>query len=99
MCSPLIWQQTSLLQENRFPSTELEGDKLDEEENPKKEVIELWRRNPVECVKELMGNPAFRDVMRYAPERVYDDEDGKSRVYNEMWPGDWWWNLQVSAYL
>ena len=60
-----------------------------------KETLELWRRDPVECVRELIGNPAFQNGMRYAPERVYADEDGKTRVYKEMWSGDWWWDMQV----
>ena len=76
---------------------ELEGDELDEEDKLKKEVIELWRRDSVECMKELMGNPTFQDVMYYVLERVYNDGDGKLRVYNEMWTGNWWWNMQVSA--
>jgi hypothetical protein len=59
------------------------------------EKLELWRRNPVDCVKELMSNPAFKAVLRYAPERVYRDKEGKIRVYDEMWTGDWWWDTQV----
>jgi Plavaka transposase len=27
--------------------------------------VELWRRDPVECVRELIGNPAFREVISY----------------------------------
>ncbi|KAF8808413.1 Zn-finger domain-containing protein [Phlegmacium glaucopus] len=38
------------------------------------EKLELWRRDPVECVKELLGNPALKNHMRYAPERVYEDK-------------------------
>jgi hypothetical protein len=59
------------------------------------ERLELWRRDPVECVQELMENPAFRDHMAYAPERVYKDKEGKVRIYDEMWTANWWWDLQV----
>ena len=59
------------------------------------EEVELWRRNPVDCVKELMGNPAFRDAMSYVPERVYTDQAGTNRVFDEMWTADWWWDTQV----
>src|SRR5882724_12608725 len=34
--------------------------------------------------------------MRFAPEKAYEDSDGKNRIFDEMWTGDWWWNLQVS---
>lgn len=61
----------------------------------KVEELELWRRDPVECMKDLMGNPAFRDHISYVPERAFEDEEGQSRVYDEMWSGDWWWKTQV----
>jgi hypothetical protein len=50
----------------------------------------------VECIHELIGNPAFRDKMQYVPEKVYEDRDAKVRIFDEMWTGDWWWNLQVN---
>ncbi|KAJ7898981.1 hypothetical protein B0H13DRAFT_2519672 [Mycena leptocephala] len=73
---------------------EIVGDEKDAHGNLKKEEVEFWKRDPVECIKELMGNAAFREKMRYAPQKVYRDEDGKQREFNEMWTGDWWWNLQ-----
>ena len=63
------------------------------------EDLELWRRDPVECVKELIGNPAFKEFMSYVPERVYVDNKGQERIYDEMWTGDWWWETQVSCEL
>ena len=59
------------------------------------ERLELWKRDPVECVKELMGNPMFKDSLEYAPQKHFMDEEGKNRVFDEMWTGDWWWNTQV----
>jgi len=59
------------------------------------EKLELWRRNPVECMKELMGNPIFKDALEYAPQKHFSDEEGTNRVFDEMWTGDWWWNTQV----
>ncbi|KDR74234.1 hypothetical protein GALMADRAFT_70686, partial [Galerina marginata CBS 339.88] len=58
------------------------------------ERLKLWRRDPVECVKELLGNPALRESMKYAPERHFEDEAGTNRIYDEMWTGDWWWDTQ-----
>jgi Plavaka transposase len=60
------------------------------------EKLELWRRDPIECVSELMGNPMFKDVLKYAPEKAYLDEEKYCHVYDEMWSADWWWDTQVS---
>jgi hypothetical protein len=58
--------------------------------------VELWRQNSIDCVCKLIGNPAFKDAMQFKPEMVFADADGKSCMYDEMWTGDWWWNIQVS---
>ncbi|KAJ7855999.1 Zn-finger domain-containing protein [Mycena leptocephala] len=72
------------------------GDRLDENGKMCTEELELWMRDPVECIKELMSNPAFKDHMAYAPERVYSRKDGKesSQIIDEMWTANWWWKLQ-----
>ena len=71
------------------------GDQLDENGQVMSEVLDLWRRDPVECVRELIGNPAFRAVMGYSPERIFSDPDLLNRVIDEMWSADWWWEVQV----
>ena len=72
------------------------GDWLtDDGERMPVEKLELWRRDPLECIKELMGNPTFIDAMQFAPERVYTDGERQNRQYDEMWTCDWWWNTQV----
>lgn len=60
------------------------------------EKLELWRRDPVECVMELLGNPAFKNHIKCAPEQKYKDAEGKIWVFDEMWTADWWWDTQVS---
>jgi Plavaka transposase len=47
------------------------GDILDGKGKLLREELELWLRNLVECVKDLIQNPAFRKSLAYAPERVY----------------------------
>lgn len=59
------------------------------------EVLELWHRDPVECVRELLGNPSFRKNQFYAPEQHFRSKDGTNRQYDEMWTADWWWKIQV----
>ncbi|GBE88899.1 hypothetical protein SCP_1403070 [Sparassis crispa] len=73
---------------------EVTGDLLDEKGQPRKKTLELWKRDPVECIKELIGNPAFKDAIRYAPEKVFADCNGDTRIYDETWTGQWWWDLQ-----
>ncbi|KAJ7147090.1 hypothetical protein C8R43DRAFT_1196388 [Mycena crocata] len=75
------------------------GDLPDLEKDPsgttmRREQNELWWRDPVECVEELMGNPLFRDAMRYAPEKLFADQTESNEVVNEMWTASWWWELQ-----
>ena len=72
------------------------GDLFDERGEQMTEEAELWLRPPLECMAELLGNPAFREHMVYSPSRVYTGEARLSRVYDEMWTGDWWWETQVS---
>ena len=62
----------------------------------RKETLEIWHRDPVECVRELIGKPAFDGCLVYAPERHFTDAAGESEVINEMWTARWWWTIQVS---
>ncbi|KAI9573154.1 hypothetical protein HD554DRAFT_2202408 [Boletus coccyginus] len=58
------------------------------------EELELWMRDPVACVQELIGNPVFDDSMAYTPEKVYVDQGEHMHRYDKMWTGDWWWQTQ-----
>ncbi|KAG1842604.1 hypothetical protein F4604DRAFT_1884714 [Suillus subluteus] len=58
------------------------------------EEVELWSRDPVECVKELIGNPSFKVDMAYTAARAYSDPVGEHRVIDEMWTADWWGEKQ-----
>ncbi|KDQ52229.1 hypothetical protein JAAARDRAFT_198407 [Jaapia argillacea MUCL 33604] len=46
------------------------GDKIHDDDEVMSEEVELWRRDPVECIQELIGNPMFCDHLAYAPELV-----------------------------
>ena len=48
------------------------------------------------CVRELLGNPGLKDYIKYAPERVFEDVEGKNRMFDEMWTANWWWDTQVN---
>ena len=75
----------------------VQGDRVDGDGEKMCENFELWIRNPVECIKDLIGNPLFKDHMVYAPSRAYMDDAGLQRVFDEMWTGDWWCDKQVST--
>ncbi|KAG1873944.1 hypothetical protein F4604DRAFT_1582388 [Suillus subluteus] len=71
------------------------GNREDEDRAFLEEEVELWSRDPVECVKELIGNPAFKVDMAYSPAKAYSDHAGQHRVIDEMWTADWWGEKQV----
>ncbi|KAI6017027.1 hypothetical protein EDC04DRAFT_2870151 [Pisolithus marmoratus] len=70
------------------------GDIATEDGNMRWEQLELWHWDPVECIMELIGNPAFQDAMAYVPERAYADSKGTNHIYDQMWTADWWWDVQ-----
>lgn len=74
----------------------VEGDLKDGDGKPLRAEMELWYRDPVKCIEEIISNPAFKEFMAYAPERVFSDETGNDRIYDETWTSDWWWKIQVS---
>jgi len=61
--------------------------------------IEFYYRNPVELVKEIIGNPTFNqpDAMAYEPVEIWvEGKNGeKVREYSEAWTADWWNEMQV----
>ena len=74
---------------------EVEGDLLDENGKKKKERLELWRRDPVECIRELISNPAFNDCIAFEPQRLFEDPFCEKPLISEMWTAEWWETVQV----
>lgn len=74
------------------------GDRQDRRGNALFEDLELWHRNPVDCIQELLENPAFENHVEFAPQRVYRTNVYTHREYGEMWTADWWWDKQVSSH-
>ncbi|KAG2157668.1 uncharacterized protein EDB93DRAFT_1246735 [Suillus bovinus] len=72
----------------------VKGNRTDENGQSLHEDLELWTRDPVECIKELIGNPLFKEYMVYAPSRAYEDEAGTKRIIDDMWTADWWCDKQ-----
>ena len=75
----------------------VKGDLMDESGKQLTETVEVWYRDPIACVRELIGNPMFAKMLAYAPELVFRDAKGTERQIDEMWTADWWWKMQVSS--
>ncbi|KAG1747493.1 hypothetical protein EDD22DRAFT_981909 [Suillus occidentalis] len=72
----------------------VQGNKTDEKGQMLHEDVEVWMRDPVECIKDLIGNSLFHDHMVYAPVRAYKDPAGLYQVINDIWTVDWWCDKQ-----
>jgi hypothetical protein len=83
----------------RCDAIKVTGDVIGADGMPVAENVELWWRNPVDCVQDLIGNPAFRENLSYVPQKVFTTGSGTTRIYDEAWTGDWWWMTQVSTQL
>lgn len=79
-----------------YDGFEVKGDLVDLDGLEKSEEAELWRRDPVEAIAELLSNPSFANDTHYMPERVFTAKDGKFvRWFGEMWTTEWWWEVLV----
>lgn len=58
------------------------GDLVDINGVPQNESVDVWFRDPIDCIKELLGNPMFADHMHYAPEKVFTDETKEEAIFN-----------------
>ena len=56
---------------------------------------QIYYQNPIDVIKSLWSNPTYANQMVFAPQKVWISSDKTSRLYNEMWTGDWWWKIQV----
>ena len=54
-------------------------------------------RDPKELISALLGNPAHAKDIVYRPKKVFTDSMKTTRIYNEMWTGEWWNTVQVSV--
>ena len=61
------------------------------------EVFVVRHRDPIQVIKSLWGDPALTKSMKYAPTKCWINKDMKERVYNEMWTGDYWNDVQVRS--
>ena len=56
---------------------------------------QIYYQNPIDVIKSLWSNPTYADQMVFSPQKLWTSSDKTSRLYNEMWTGNWWWKIQV----
>lgn len=64
-------------------------------ENFLKEEVEIWVRDIVEVIQELIGNTTFGNKLVFVPQQVNINGDPTMQKIDEMWTGDWWMRIQV----
>ncbi|KAK0492160.1 hypothetical protein EDD18DRAFT_1080142 [Armillaria luteobubalina] len=75
------------------------GDKIDCNGKLAVEELELWHCDPVECVKELLGNPTDEPRNSCRQKTQHLNSNGTNQIYDKMWTGNWWWDTQVCSSL
>ncbi|CAE6472817.1 unnamed protein product [Rhizoctonia solani] len=73
------------------------GDKIGPDNEPIVEKAELWYRDILGVIRELLGNHIYGMDLVFAPRQEFEDTEKTQRVYDEMWTGDWWLRLQTSG--
>ncbi|KAM5544364.1 hypothetical protein V8D89_002024 [Ganoderma adspersum] len=60
------------------------------------EVLDLWVRDPMAVITDLIGNPEFKDDLTYESSWTYEEEDGKivEEFVDDMPSAKWMWELQ-----
>ncbi|CDO75849.1 hypothetical protein BN946_scf184346.g10 [Trametes cinnabarina] len=82
------------------------GNRRDAKGRLMRQVLYCWGRNPVDAIADLIGNPEFKDDMRYAPVEEFSDEvlaeledadvgaAARARILSDFVNTDWWPRVQ-----
>ncbi|QRV85193.1 hypothetical protein RhiJN_13211 [Ceratobasidium sp. AG-Ba] len=80
-------------------AVKITGDKLGPDGKPITETVELWHRDILGVIRELVENDTYGKHLVFAPRTEWNDAEQTERKYDEMWTGDWWQKLQTSNLL
>ncbi|CUA75304.1 DNA annealing helicase and endonuclease ZRANB3 [Rhizoctonia solani] len=58
------------------------------------EIVELWKRNPLDVIRALLLDRKLQKYLHYVPQRHYTSRDCRNRRRGELWTGDWLWKVQ-----
>ncbi|KAJ3716762.1 hypothetical protein DFJ43DRAFT_1043218 [Lentinula guzmanii] len=61
------------------------------------QAFDLYRRDILECIQALYGNPDHCQYLCFTPERHYADADKTIRLYHDFNTGKWWWDTQKAV--
>jgi hypothetical protein len=62
----------------------------------KKEIVELWKQNALEIVKQLLRNKRLSKHINFKPHIKWTSLEKTERIRDEMYTADLMWQLQVS---
>src|SRR5262249_46304202 len=62
-----------------------------------KQNSQLWLHDPINVIQRLISTPEWADKIDYCPIQEWQSPERKTRIYSEMWTGDWWWDMQVGT--
>ena len=66
--------------------------------HPTKSPLQLFYRDPIECIQSLLNSPLSADEFEFAPYKLYKTAERSIRVYSEWLSGDVAWSMQVRAF-
>ena len=79
----------------------VEGTRVDENGRRMSEVLDLWARDPVCVVADLVSDPHFDGKSSYAPTQAVFERDGPDapeiQFFEDIPTGEWMWRVQVRA--
>ncbi|KAJ3911962.1 hypothetical protein F5877DRAFT_54695 [Lentinula edodes] len=61
------------------------------------QAFDFYKRDILECIRALYGNPDHCQYLCFTPERHYVDSDHTMRLYHDFNTGKWWWNTQKAV--
>lgn len=62
------------------------------------EVLELYYRPIMDCIRSLFADPNFVQHMLFEPEQHFANKEKTIHLYHDMHTGKWWWDTQVGLY-
>lgn len=60
-------------------------------------TYDVWYRDPLQIVRNMLANPDFNGEMEFAPYRDYTADN--KRYWKNFMSGDWAWNQAVGNFL
>jgi hypothetical protein len=67
--------------------------------HPTKNKINLYYRDPIECLQMLMRNPLLKDQLEFEPYHIFKTAEKTMRIYTEWLSGDAAWMMQVRTFI